>query len=98
MSTTSPLHSSVLVVNSARVALGTISQSTFNTKLPLVFKRFHNLGDSDKDFLSLISEVLILSPPPIQSHLNIVNLEGICQEIIPRTGRAVPVLVFEKVV
>jgi len=50
------------------------------------------------DFLPLISEVLILSQPPIRSHPNIVNLEGICWEITPRTEKAVPVLVFEKAV
>ena len=53
---------------------GTISQSTFMTKKPLAFKRFH---DSDGDFLPMMSEVLILSQPPIQNHPNIVDLEGI---------------------
>ena len=37
-----------------------------------------------------------MSQPPIQSHLNIVNLEGICWEIKRKTQKAVPVLVFEK--
>jgi len=74
---------------------GTISQSTFSTEMPLAFKRYHEDGELD-NFLPLISEVLILSQPPIQSHPNIVNLEGICWEIKPRTGKAVPVLVFEK--
>ena len=74
---------------------GTISQSTF-TNMPLAFKRFHDDDDSDTDFLPLISEVLILSQPPIQMHPHIVNLEGICWEIKRRTEKAVPVLVFEK--
>jgi len=73
-----------------------ISQSTFITNMPLAFKRFHEPGDSDCNFLPLISEVLILSQPPIQSHPNIVNLEGICWEIKARTEKAIPVLVFEK--
>jgi serine/threonine protein kinase len=64
--------------------------------MPLAFKRFHESGDSDLDFLPLMSEVLILSQPPIQNHPNIINLKGICWEIKPRTERAVPVLVFEK--
>jgi hypothetical protein len=71
---------------------GTINQSTFIADMPLAFKRFHD----DSDFLPLISEVLILNQPPIQSHPNIINLEGICWEIKPRTEKAVPVLVFEK--
>jgi len=75
---------------------GKISQSTFIADMPLAFKRFHDSGDSGQDFLPLISEVLILSQPPIQSHPNIVNLEGICWEIKPITEQAVPVLVFEK--
>jgi hypothetical protein len=75
---------------------GTISQSTFITDMPLAFKRFHHSGDSDEDFLPLMSEVLILSQPPLQNHPNIINLEGICWEIKPQTEKAVPVLVFEK--
>ncbi|KAF8539361.1 kinase-like domain-containing protein, partial [Trichophaea hybrida] len=75
---------------------GTISQSTFNTAMHLAFKRFHGNDDSDTDFLPLIAEVLILSQPAIQMHPNIVDLEGYCWEIKPRTEKAVPVLVFEK--
>jgi len=75
---------------------GTISQSTFTTDMPLAFKRFHLDKDSNMDFLPLISEVLILSQPPIQEHPNIVNLEGVCWEIKPLTEKAVPVLVFQK--
>ena len=37
-----------------------------------------------------------MSQPPIQNHPNIVDLEGISWEIKSRTGKAVPVLVFEK--
>ena len=74
----------------------TISQSTFITKKPLAFKRFHHSENSDGDFLPLMSEVLILSQPPIQNHPNIVDLEGICWEIESWTEKAVPVLVFEK--
>ena len=72
---------------------GTISQSTFMPEKPLAFKRFH---DSDGGFLPMMSEVLILSQPPIQNHPNIVDLEGVCWEIKPKTEKAVPVLIFEK--
>ena len=74
---------------------GTISQSTFMTKKPLAFKRFHDSENSD-GFLPMMSEVLILSQPPIQNHPNIVDLEGITWEIKPWTEKAVPVLVSEK--
>ena len=73
----------------------TISQSTFIAGKPLAFKRFHH-EDSDGDFIPLMSEVLILSQPPIQNHPNIVDLEGITWEIKPRTEKAVPVLIFKK--
>lgn len=43
-----------------------------------------------------MSEVLILSQPVIHTHPQIVKLEGICWEILPRTEKAVLVLVFEK--
>jgi hypothetical protein len=75
---------------------GTISQSTFMTEKPLAFKRFHDSENSDDDFLPMMSEVLILSQPPIQNHPNIVDLEGICWEVNRWTEKAVPVLVFEK--
>jgi len=75
---------------------GTISQCTFNSDMPLAFKRFHKYEDSEIDFLPMMSEVLILSQPPIQNHPHIVNLEGICWEIKPRTEKAVPVLILEK--
>ena len=75
---------------------GTISQSTFISEKPLAFKRFHDSQNPDAGFLPMMSEVLILSQPPIQNHPNIVDLEGICWEIKPTTKKAVPVLVFEK--
>ena len=77
---------------------GTISQSTFMAEKPLAFKRFHDSENSDDTggFLPMMSEVLILSLPPIRNHPNIVDLEGISWEIKPWTQRAVPVLVFEK--
>ena len=37
-----------------------------------------------------------MSQPPIRKHPNIVDLEGVCWEVKPRTEKAVPVLVFEK--
>jgi len=75
---------------------GLISQATLDANKSLAFKRFHENSDSQMDFLPLMSEVLILSQPPIRNHPNIVTLEGICWEINPRTEKAFPVLVFEK--
>ena len=75
---------------------GTISQSTFISQKPLAFKRFHDSDDPDTGFVPMMSEVLILSQPPIRNHPNIVDLEGICWEIKATTKKAVPVPVFEK--
>ena len=75
---------------------GTISQSTFITEKPMAFKRFHDSENPDGVFSPMMSEVLILSQPPIRNHPNIVDLEGVCWEIKPSTEKAVPVLVFEK--
>jgi len=74
---------------------GTISHSTISAEMCLAFKRFHGSGYSDGYFSPLISEVSILSQPHIRNHPNIINLEGVCWEINPRT-EAVPVLIFEK--
>ena len=43
---------------------GMISQSTFITEKPLAFKRIHDSENPD-GFLPMMSEVLILSQPPI---------------------------------
>jgi len=77
---------------------GTITQSALSSSMSLAFKRFHDSdsGDSDQGIAPLMSEVLILSQPVIHTHPQIVKLEGICWEILPRTEKAVPVLVFEK--
>ena len=75
---------------------GMISQSTSISEKPLAFKRFHDSGDPNGAFLPMMSEVLVLSQPPIRNHPNIVDLEGICWEIKPTTKKALPVLIFEK--
>jgi hypothetical protein len=75
---------------------GTVGQATVTNDMSFAFKQFHGSGDSDDFYLPLISEVLILSQPPIQNHPNIVNLEGVCWEINPRSHVVLPVLIFEK--
>jgi hypothetical protein len=74
----------------------TISQSTFIADMPRAFKRFHDSDDSEQCFLALMSELFILSQPPIRNHPNIIKLQAICWEIKSTTEKAVPVLVFEK--
>jgi hypothetical protein len=59
--------------NLGKGGTGTISQSTFSTDRALAFKRFHDNGKSAQDFLPIMSEVLILSQPPIQNHSNMLS-------------------------
>lgn len=76
-----------------------VSQSVVDITSGFAFKRFYNLEDADL-YSPMINEVSILSLAPIQSHRNIVNLEGICWEVRKtpnETGFEVfPVLVYEK--
>ena len=44
---------------------GAISQSTFLSNKPLVFMRFHDSENPNGSLLPMMSEVLILSQPPI---------------------------------
>jgi len=64
-------------------------QSVYSSDMYLAFERFHE-DDCDEDFVPLITEVLILSQPLIQSHPNIVSLEEFA-----RKSTAVPVFVFK---
>ena len=66
------------------------------TEKPLAFKRFHDSENPDDGFLQMMSEVLIMSQPPIQNHPNIIDVEDVCWEVKPRTKKAAPVLVLEK--
>lgn len=75
---------------------GQISQAPVRRGIGIAFKRFHTQGPITALYKAMISEVLILSQPPIRGHPNIVNLEGVCWEIDSETDEATPVLVFEK--
>lgn len=80
-----------------------ISQSIINAHLNFIFKRT-NLSSpvSQKKwadsltYRALISEVRVLRSKHIRDHPNILQLQGICWEVVsvPQTVR--PVLVFEK--
>lgn len=77
-------------------ASGKISQSIITADENFAFKRFHRTKDPAERYASLISELLILSQPPISEHPNVIDLRGISWDIERSPDEAVPVLVFEK--
>ena len=80
-----------------------INQSMINARLNFIFKRT-NLSsltkpDPRRDLLTyhaLISEIRVLRSRVIRDHPNIVQLQGICWEVVPEPQTVRPVLVFEQ--
>jgi len=86
-------------------ATGLVSQSPLNSQIEFAFKRFNRVNRSptlsEADFRTLqydamISEMVTLSCPQIYDHPNIVNLEGLCWELLPGSDEVWPVLAFRK--
>jgi hypothetical protein len=86
-------------------ATGLVSQSPLNSRIEFAFKRFKRINSnaalSEADFRNLqydamISEMVTLSCPQIYDHPNIVNLEGLCWELLPGSDEVWPVLAFRK--
>lgn len=73
---------------------GTIQQSIANLQTSFAFKTFDGLT-VEAAFEEASSEIHILGNPTIREHPNIIHLEGICWNILPK-GEILPVLVFEK--
>jgi serine/threonine protein kinase len=73
---------------------GTIQQSIADLQTSFAFKTFDRL-EAEEAFEEAMSELRILGIPMIREHTNIVNLEGICWNVLP-SGGVLPVLVFEK--
>jgi hypothetical protein len=83
-------------------ATAEIRQSLINLQTSFAFKRFtsprqaETLVDETDIFRALVAEILVLGHPSIRRHPNIVELVGICWDVIGETGKVWPVLVFEK--
>ena len=85
---------------------GNVSQSPLNANISLAFKRLNGFLDRDSNrsdtepslspFDAMLSEILVLSSPSIYDHPNVVNLEGLCWEIVKETEDVWPVMVFRK--
>jgi hypothetical protein len=85
-----------------RGATAEISQSLVSLQMSFAFKRTalsNSLQQGQEHerraLRALISEVSVLSHPLIRRQPNIINLEGICWEIVEE-DKVLPVLVFEK--
>lgn len=83
-------------------ATAQIHQALVNTQTDFAFKRFlgtqqsFSAEEQGKLFRALIQEITILSLPSIRHHPNIIDLAGLCWDVVPETGSVWPVLVFEK--
>lgn len=91
-----PLISQERLENLGRGASGIVRQSPVKIDMGFAFKRYRGNGLSQEHFGHIMSEVLILSQPPIREHPNIIDLEGVCLEVDRQTEQVIPVLVFEK--
>jgi len=86
-------------------ATGSISQSALNDQIYFAFKRFHRINTNPEltesdfrrlQFDAMISEMVVLSCPEVYDHPNVVNLEGLCWEVMRPSGEVWPVLVFQR--
>lgn len=84
-------------------ATGQVNQSELNANTSLAFKRFTDYSDAldcpspahiSAAYAAFTKEIVILSHPVVYQHPNLVNLEGVCWEIVEDEIR--PVLVFRK--
>jgi serine/threonine protein kinase len=86
---------------------GIIREFQVTSKTKFVFKSTKlKSGDGAEDFKiqerriyrALQEEIIILANSEIRHHPNIVQLEGICWDVAPKTalGRVLPVLVYER--
>ena len=83
-------------------ATARVHQSTLNVETDFAFKRCissrkcFSEDEERKLFRALLREIQTLSLHSIREHPNIINLAGLCWDVIPESGRVWPVLVFEK--
>jgi hypothetical protein len=77
-------------------ATAEIREAIIDVQMSFAFKRFILSGeDENMSFRYMISEVSILGLEGINSHPNVIRLEGIGWDV-PSDGQIMPVLVFEK--
>lgn len=75
-----------------------INEALINLQTSFIFKCVSNKQKRKfpkaKIFQTLISEIVVLAHPLLRKHPNIVQLQGICWDVLP--NQIWPVLVFEK--
>lgn len=70
-----------------------INQATLDLQISLAFKQFAQ-REVDDPFKEIVRELIMLTHPSVQDHRFIVQLEGICWDIVE--DKVWPVLVFQK--
>jgi serine/threonine protein kinase len=76
-----------------------IRQRVVNIEKTFAFKQMKKTQSPMEEaqyLCALIAEVSILNQYRIRTHKNIVNIEGLCWEVVPGEEKVWPVLVFEK--
>ena len=73
-----------------------VNESVIDIRTSFAYKRMYTETEDSKNFKRLTAEVAVLKSKVVAGHPNIVQLEGICWEIVPQSTHVLPVLVFEK--
>ena len=76
-----------------------IRQALVNVQMSFAFKRLkapRGIEEEAQYLRALIAEISVLGHPPIRRHPNVVDIEGICWDVVSSSGKVWPVLVFEK--
>ena len=74
-----------------------IRQALINLQTSFAFKHFKHPKVAEQEsqvWRALIAEISVLGSPTIRYHPNVINIEGICWDVVSK--KVWPVLVFEK--
>ncbi len=77
----------------------TIRQASMNVQMAFAFKnlkRPETITEEIQTWRVLLGEISILSHLANRRHPNVVDIEGICWDVVAAEGKIWPVLVFEK--
>jgi Protein tyrosine and serine/threonine kinase len=93
-----PLTWNSMLEGARRGGTAEIRQMVIDLRNAFAFKRLaaDRPDLRSRDLMAFTAEVAVLCHPTVREHPNLVTLEGICWEVIPKTEEVWPVLLFEK--